>query len=265
MKIKLNITEKKNAQQRNGFDSAYYDSIGFWGVVKEVHPESNTVHVRMRNGEILTKVRVASFEWVTVDKKKGFLSGERHLPPVDTFVFCITPNKNNLDAFVLCSGFSLQESVHDDFKKKGDDGANVWEKVENSGWKTTTDYRTGTKIIQNKKEDGSIKIEVDQESENDEKLKITIHENEITITKDGIDIKTKKSINIKTEKDQEIKAQNITIESSGKTEIKGSSIVIGGTVTPKGTGALCAIPVCPFSGAPHTGDTSMGGSKHGNE
>lgn len=45
---------------------------------------------------------------------------------------------------------------------------------------------------------------------------------------------------------------NVTI-SGASVSIEKGSITIDGTVSPTGKGALCAIPVCPFTGANHTG------------
>lgn len=274
MGVNIQVRRKQVANGRKEihvstpFDVRY----GFWGVVSEVHPEDCTVHIRMDNGQIITGVRVASMEWVTVVTDKP-LTGERHLPPVDTYVFCMMPNGEVSSAFVLCSGFTKQ-SLHADFKIEGDDAKNTHEKVENSGWKNTTDYRTGTKTISNKVEDETISIVVDQETEGEESVIITIHENEFLINKDGIDIKTAGVINITCEKDAGvnvtgnanlkidqdaiIEANNISIKAAVKTEIKGGQVVLGGAVIPTGKGALCALPACTFTGAPHVGDTTNG-------
>lgn len=45
---------------------------------------------------------------------------------------------------------------------------------------------------------------------------------------------------------------NVTI-SGASVSIENGSVTIDGTVSPTGKGALCAIPVCPFTGANHTG------------
>ena len=45
---------------------------------------------------------------------------------------------------------------------------------------------------------------------------------------------------------------NVTI-SGASVSITQGSITIDGTVSPTGKGAFCAIPVCPFTGANHTG------------
>ena len=151
--------------------------------------------------------------------------------------------------------------------------ANKELELKNGGWLKTTDIRTGTKVIKNKPEDETIKIEIDQESEGEEKATITIHGNVVTVSKDGIEIKTDGKVSftadkdlelnvsgnatIKCDKDASIEAQNVTVKSSVKTEIKGGQVKLAGTVTPTGSGALCGLPSCLFTGAPHVGDTSL--------
>ena len=67
--------------------------------------------------------------------------------------------------------------------------------------------------------------------------------------------------------DVKIKAEggNLTIECKGNctvksqhTKLEGGMVEIGGTVAPTGTGALCGLPYCAFSGAPHSGNISTG-------
>lgn len=175
MSLNIALRKKESAPQKNPFENTtpYDAQYGFWGVVTEVHPEDCTVHVRTNLGFELSSVRVASFEWVTVADGKH-LTGERHLPPIDTYVFCLMPNGEYSSAFVLCSGFTRQEAVHADFKKKGEDAEKTREIVENSGWHITTDYRTGTKKFANKTDsEPTITLEIDQESDSDEKVTVT--------------------------------------------------------------------------------------------
>jgi hypothetical protein len=172
--------------------------FGFWGMVTELHPEDNTVHVRMDTGRELIGVRVASLEWVTIPTKengdKGFLSGERNLPPVDTFVFCVMPTGEPTSAFVLCSGFGRNIAQHAAFKEDSEDAKHIGKRVDNSGWVYTTDNRTGTKTIQNREEDETIKIEIDQEDKGKEKVKITVHENIIKIDPEtGVSVESDKN------------------------------------------------------------------------
>ena len=299
----INLQKAKKAPERKPFvnTSPFDNRFGFWGIVKEVHPEDNTVHVLTDTGFEITGVRVASMEWVVIDKEKH-LTGERHLPPKNAFVFCIMPTGEYSSAFVLCSGFARQEAYHADFKGKGDDFALTHEKVNNSGWVYKSDYRNGTTSIQNDTENPTISIDVNQ-GENGEKadsktvtikvfdttitatekddaeLKIeTLGNTIIDVKEDTIDFSTDSAINlatkgdqsltiegnanievkgtaaVKSDKDAAIEAQNILIKAATKTEIKGGQVILGGTVSPTGQGALCALPTCAFSGAPHVGN-----------
>lgn len=237
MGLNIIMNKKKTAPTQNPFpnSSPYDNQMGFWGVVTEVHPEDCTVHVRTNLGFELSGVRVASKEWVTVVDGKH-LTGERHLPPVDTYVFCVMPNGEYSSAFVLCSGFTRQEAVHADFKQEGEDAANTHEVVENSGWKKTTDYRTGTKKFENKtNSEPTIKIEIDQESEGDEKATITIHGTTITVDKsNGVNIKTDKKITLKDKEGFTYETEgDISLKSSktGKLEVGNSVATLGAMVT----------------------------------
>ena len=275
MGINIHLNKKQNAPQRKPFEvfTPFDTRNGFFGVVKEVHSENNTVHVVTDTGRELMNIPVASQQWVTYKKDgKPQLTGERNLPPVGTYVYCVMPNGTYDDCFVLCSMFSTA-SIHKDYMADDEDTANTRLCQENGGWLKTTDIRTGTKVIKNKPEDETIKIEIDQESEGEEKATITIHRNVVTVSKDGIEIKTDGKVSftadkdlelnvsgnatIKCDKDASIEAQNVTVKSSVKTEIKGGQVKLAGNVTPTGSGALCGLPSCLFTGAPHVGDTSL--------
>ena len=273
--INIFMNKKQNAPQRTPFGTStpFDHRNGFFGAVTEVHPETNTVHVVTDTGIELMNVEVASQQWVTYKKDgKPRLTGERNLPPVGTYVYCVMPNGTYDDCFVLCSLFSTA-SIHKDYMADDEDTANTRLCRENGGWLKTTDIRSGTKVIKNKPEDGTIKIEIDQEKEGEEKATITVHGNVVTVSKDGIEIKTDGKVSftadkdlelnvsgnasIKCNKDASIEAQNVTVKSSVKTEIKGGQVKLAGTVTPTGSGALCGLPSCLFTGAPHVGDTSL--------
>lgn len=289
--LRMNLRKKPVASGREEFgNSSPVDRrYGFWGTVTEVHPEDCTVHVRTDTGHIITGVRVASMEWATVYDEDPKLSGERHLPPVDTFVFCMMPNGEMSSAFVLCSGFAKAESVHAYFKQK--DKGDLWERIENSKWTYTTDYKTGTKTFKNRPEDETVCLEIDQEDgEGEEKAVLTVHGTKLTIDKDGItletdgkvsltidkdaelevkgkatvkvekdaDIQVKGNASLKADGDAKVEGKNVEVTASAKAQVKGAKVVIGGTVTPKGSGAFCGMPFCAFTGAPQSGDTSMG-------
>lgn len=291
MPFTINVTRRPIAAGRSQLpdNMPYTMRYGFWGVVTEVHPEDCTVHVRMDNGMEVPSVKVASAEWVTIDKDKNALSGERHLPPVNTYVFCMMPTGELSSAFVLCSGFATAEAEHSAFMKSGADAAATWERVCNSGWQSVTDYRTGTTTIANKAQDATITLKADQETVGEEVVSLAIHGNTITINKDGVDFKTDSAVTVHIDGDASVEVGgNVTATVSGdmsatiegdttatitgdanieankatltstETTLTGGKVIIGGTVTPTGNGALCGLPSCLFTGAPHIGDTTEG-------
>lgn len=176
--------------------------IGFWGTVTETHPENCTCRVRMASGYVIANVRVLSPTWVTVDDEKGYLSGERYLPPVDTFVLCVCPEGNFADTVIIGSGFALSAAVHASFKTDSEDekelanAANTHKIVRNSGWTEETDFRNGTRKIRNAPEeaDATISIEINQ-GEDGEKAEgsvatIKVYDTTITATeKDDAEVK----------------------------------------------------------------------------
>ena len=143
----INLMPHKPKAQKRAVKSpmaAVSNMLGFWGTVTEVHPENLTCHVVMASGFEIANVRVLSSQWVTVDDEKGFLSGERFLPPVNTFVLCICPTGDFDDVVIVGSGFAREAVEHADFKQEGEDAANTHERVNNSGWV----YKTETAQLQ---------------------------------------------------------------------------------------------------------------------
>lgn len=223
------LKKKPNAPKSLPFETkTHYDGrTGFFAAVTELHPENNTVHVTTDTGIELMNVKVASRSWVTYVKDgKPQLTGERNLPPVGTYVYCIMPEGRYEDSFVLCSLFS-EASIHADYMEEGEAAANTKKTVENGGWNETTDFRTGTKIIKNKTEDETISLEMDQEEEGKENIKLTIQGTVITIDKDnGISITTDKKIEI-TDKG------GFTYSTEGNIELKSSktgTLELGNTI-----------------------------------
>jgi hypothetical protein len=181
---------KKPLRSGTPFDKRY----GFWGMVTELHPENNTVHIRTDAGRIISNVRIASPVWVTIDKEKEYLTGARILPPVDTYVLCFMPNGEYSSAVVIASGFS-DDPQHAEFKEDSDDAKFIDKIIKNSGWTFIEDKRTGTKTIKNKPKNETIKIEIDQEEEGKEKLAVTIHKTKFTVNPEsGIDVETDKDL-----------------------------------------------------------------------
>ena len=102
--INIFMNKKQSAPQRTPFRTStpFDHRNGFFGAVTEVHPETNTVHVVTDTGIELMNVEVASQQWVTYKKDgKPQLTGERNLPPVGTYVYCVMPNGTYDDCFVF--------------------------------------------------------------------------------------------------------------------------------------------------------------------
>jgi hypothetical protein len=195
----INIILKKQKSMPRAIppkpESPFDKRSGFFGMVTAVNPKSNTVSVRMDSMREITGVRVASLQWVTIDEDKGFLTGQRNLPPVNTFVYCLMPTGETSSAIVLCSVFAYEDSMGggiEEYKEDTEDAAFIDKKIDSGGWKFTHDIRKGTRKIKNAPKDGeeTISIEVDQEKEGKEKITVTIHGNIFTVDKDnGIKIK----------------------------------------------------------------------------
>lgn len=84
------------------------------------------------------------------------------------------------------------------------------------------------------------------------------------ISPGGYKLETEKDLELKTDGDTKVEASgdvgikgtNVKIE--GQVEATGGTFKCKGTAAPTGTGCLCALSVCPVTGAPHVGDTASG-------
>lgn len=86
---------------------------------------------------------------------------------------------------------------------------------------------------------------------------VKVEDKKITIECDDVVVNAK-TVKVDSSQTVEIKgAQSVKVDSAQVT-ITGGMAKIGGTVAPTGSGALCGIPACLFTGAPHVGDTASG-------
>lgn len=129
--------------------------------------------------------------------------------------------------------------------------------------------------------DGTVSLQQKDDSENilnelsiDTEGVVTISNDKrtISIDKDGnISIEAGGDISVKADGDVSVEAQNVTVEASSKAVVKGTNVELdgmtkatgtsfecGGTVAPTGNGALCGLPSCLFTGAPHVGNKAIG-------
>lgn len=214
----VNVPGRPNFSNSNPNDYR----VGFWAVVTKQNPENSTVNVLADTGREYNFLKVASYEYVPIQKKK-YLTGQRHLPPVNSYVFCLMPEGDPSGAFVLCSGYLATNSSHQEMNDRTN-GGNIEKTVKISGWNKEENYNDGSLKIANKTESETISIEVDQKTSGSEKIKITIHGNEIEVTKDsGIKIKTDKKTEVSVNQDIKVTGNNIEVSGNGKIEISGKS------------------------------------------
>lgn len=65
-------------------------------------------------------------------------------------------------------------------------------------------------------------------------------------------------ITIEISGDCNLKCSGNTVVDSPKVQITGGQLTVNGSCSPTGSGGFCGIPVCPFTGAPHVGNTITG-------
>ena len=227
---------------------------------------------------------VASMEWVNeIEGSDGYVTGERNLPPRGASVFIMMPSGNLDSAFVLCSGFSVFETPHvdafmakDDLEKELKDP--VRKRVLPGNWKTEYNHDTGTVSAISPDDKTSVlldydpadpelhlklfdEIKLDVVSGKDMKITcfdtvITIKDGEITIDVPKSAIKVNGDVSVEASGNASVKATKTTVE--GNVEIKGGTFTMKGTAAPTGSGPLCGLPNCLFTGAPHSGSVASG-------
>jgi hypothetical protein len=72
------------------------------------------------------------------------------------------------------------------------------------------------------------------------------------------DISVSGEKNVTQEAAQKHTIKGADVDISGKVKATGGSFECGGSVSPSGSGALCGVPFCLFTGAPHAGKKAEG-------
>lgn len=85
---------------------------------------------------------------------------------------------------------------------------------------------------------------------------ITIKDGEISIDVPKSAIKVNGDVSVEASGNASVKATKTTVE--GNVEIKGGTFTMKGTAAPTGSGPLCGLPNCLFTGAPHSGSVASG-------
>ncbi len=124
--------------------------------------------------------------------------------------------------------------------------------------------KPGEKILYSRNEDGEVQAVLSLL--NDGKVKLETPEEVSLATEKGVKAESKESFEITSEKDFKAESKaNVEVTASQKmtlkaqqTELTGGMLKCKGTATPSGQGPFCAIPVCPFTGAPQCGTDVSG-------
>ncbi len=108
--------------------------------------------------------------------------------------------------------------------------------------------KPGEKILYSRNEDG--KVQAVLSLLNDGKVKLK--------TPEEISIKNEKAVKIESDGNVEITSKKEMTLKAQTTKLTGGQLECNGTASPSGSGPFCAIPVCPFSGAPQCGSQVSG-------
>lgn len=162
----MDVEVKPRGLSENNLNNVSFldNRIGFWGTVKDVHPETARVDILMDIGILLPGVPVGMGEFVKENKigNETFYSGSVNLPARESYVFCLMPNKSLTSAFVLCSGIPYGNDFSKKFfagnDKEKDEFPLVEKITDQEGWTITKKKDTGNLYISNV--DGSITFEL---------------------------------------------------------------------------------------------------------
>lgn len=184
-----------NAASPNIPNNNYLDGrIGFWGLVTEQNSRNNTVTVVSDTGVEFSNVPVYSREWVTVDENKNYIPSQRNLPPVNSWVFVLTPTFSGAGAFVLCSGFTRgDENIRKlwaQSESEVKDKNNSRETKTQGGWDITEEYANGNYSVKSNDEKITFTANTTQDDNKSQNKEISLKawDNIITINEDGITV-----------------------------------------------------------------------------
>lgn len=136
-----------------------------------------------------------------------------------------------------------------------DDDSPDYDELEETGNASTTEYDKDKVVQIVKTKDGEVVI-----TQNATSVEVNAKDSVVIINTDGsitvqsksVDIKADDSVTIKT-KNVDVKADSSASITSQTTEVKEGQFIRKGTSNVDGAGGFCGIPVCPFTGAVHTG------------
>jgi hypothetical protein len=106
--------------------------------------------------------------------------------------------------------------------------------------------------------DGSIKTEADGGVSYTAKGAYNISSEKGIGLSAGEDITAQAGANATIEAAEKATVNGMDVELDGKVKARGGSFECNGTASPTGSGCLCAMPFCAFTGAPQTGNKAEG-------
>jgi hypothetical protein len=169
---------RQNLDRKHGDPYRY----GTWCKVLKRYSVDHTVDVETAEGFKVTRVPVASKEWVTVEDP---ILGERNLPPVGSIVFMFMPTQGIDNAFIFASCFLPPFDKHKEeflVEAKEDEEFTKYE----GNWKRTFDKITGDCEIVGTNNDDETTLTITVKKSEKSVHIIDWNENDILIDKDGV-------------------------------------------------------------------------------
>ena len=163
---------------------------------------------------------------------------------------------SHVDVIQLQSHQSIEVGVveTEEFKEDDDDddGAD-YDELEETGNAAYTKYDKEKILHSVKTKDGETTIK-----QSAEKVDIIAKDTIISIGADGKITLSAKEVSITSDTSLKATSPQTTIDGD-QVEVTGSSFIRKGVANVDGQGGFCGIPVCPFTGAVHTGSIIVGG------
>jgi hypothetical protein len=153
--------------------------------------------------------------------------------------------------FDLCDAYCVPGLQPQEFIAATEPGLQIIHKDAFDGKLISQVLMTDDKVEAKYKEKATVLMEEDHVNAKTEKCKLDMTGQDIAL-ENGTDKITASNGNI------DVEAGTKCTVKAAIVEITGGNFKVGGSVAPTGSGALCAIPACLFTGAPHVGDTAGG-------
>lgn len=142
----------------------------------------------------------------------------------------------------------------DDFQESDGETENPdYDELEETGNSACSEYDKEKIVHSVKTKDGEITI-----TQTAEKVDIVAKDTTISIDTEGKVTLSAKEVTISGDTSLKTTSPKTTIDGN-QVEVTGSSFIRKGAANVDGQGGFCGIPVCPFTGAVHTGSTIVGG------